>query len=167
MLGGLRRISTALVVVVVPPSVIVARLAELVVSITVTIVAVVTAIPVVVTVPIVIGVSITVTIVVVIVTAIPGVVPVPIVIGVWAIRLGVPSLEALAVVKAAELVANRAGWIETETRAGVPPPYDQSVIEASSLLERRKILRLYSLPTTVYPAIVVTVAPPPVLGESD
>jgi hypothetical protein len=133
-MGGLFKgnLNSVLVVVVVPPPVMVARLTILIVSITVTIVVIVAAIPVVVT--------------------------VPIVIGVFAIRLGVPALEALAVVKAAKLVASRAGRIETDAREGVPPPYDQSVIEASSLFE--------SLPTAVYPAIVITVAPPPVLGES-
>src|SRR5262245_3674268 len=96
-----------LVPVEVPPLVIVAALAILVVSITVAIGVIVTTIPVVVTAPEIVGVS--------------------------AIRLGISVLEPLAVVKAATLVANRGGRFETETREGVTPPCDQSIIEAPSL----------------------------------
>ena len=94
---------------------------------------------------------------VVIITAIPVVVAILIVIGVLAIGLGVTVLKALAVVKAAELIANRGRRLVTETRESIPPPCDQSVIEAPSLFEL--------LPTAVYPAIITTGAPPRVLGE--
>src|SRR5262249_30336739 len=93
-----------------------------------------------------------------IITAIPIVVAILIVIGASAICLRVPALKALAVVKAAELIANRGSRLVTETREGIPPPCYQSVIEALSLFEL--------LPTAVYPAIITTDASPQVLGES-
>src|SRR2546428_13936598 len=73
--------------------------------------------------------------IVVIITAVPIAIAILVVIGVSAIRLGVSALEALAVVKAATLVANRGGRIVTETREDVPPPRDQSVIETPSLFQ--------------------------------
>jgi hypothetical protein len=93
-----------------------------------------------------------------IITAIPVVVAILIVIGVLAIGLGVTVLKALAVVKAGELIANRGRRLVTETREGIPPPCDQSVIEAPSLLEL--------LPTAICPTIITTGAPPQVLGEN-
>src|SRR5262245_5933459 len=51
--------------------------------------------------------------------------------GVLSIRLIVPLLEPPAIVNAAELVANRAGRIVSETRLGVPLASDPPVIVAS------------------------------------
>src|SRR5262245_10024410 len=63
--------------------------------------------------------------------AILVVAPIHVATGVLSIGLIVPLLEPPAIVNAAELVANRAGRIVSETRLGVPLASDPPVIVAS------------------------------------
>ena len=78
------------------------------------------------------------------------------VIGELPVRLGVASVEALAVV-IADKAAIREG-AESAMRYRVRPPLSQSVIEAPPLLTQ--------LPASVYTTVTVTIEPSPTLRES-
>jgi len=72
------------------------------------------------------------------------------------VRLGVASMEALAVVIADKAAIRE--WAESATRDRVRPPLGQSVIEAPPLLDQ--------LPASVYATVAVTIEPSPTLRES-